>query len=100
MAYCVHRQTQQGVTEMTNLTTEFWQGYKDAKPCFSNDNPYLPTSSNHMAFEAGRYASQSWGSQEIKSAHQSRGMSIRLELHGSPKAMIRIDYDRKQVSQL
>ena len=84
---------------MTDLTAEFTKGYADAKPVFSKGNPFLPTSSVHMAFEAGRYASQVWHIEEIKSVHQSRGMSIRIEIQGSPKAIIKIDYDRKQVFQ-
>ena len=75
----------------------FLKGFADGGECFAPGNGYLPTSSCHMAFEAGRQAARAYYPEEIKGAFQSRGYSIRLELKSGERRIIKIDYDRKHV---
>lgn len=84
---------------MTNLTEEFLSGFNCGGDCFAPGNPHISTSPAHMAFEAGRYFSFSWRPEDIKSAHMSRGYSVRVELLTGERVIIKIDYDHKAVSR-
>lgn len=81
-----------------NLNEYFFAGFAAGGSVFDGSNPYLWSSPAHMAFEAGKYASHAWNREDIKSAHASRGFSIRLELSKGARAFLKINYDKEHVS--
>jgi hypothetical protein len=80
---------------MADLTAQFMAGYNSQDATI--DNPYLWSSDNWLAYDAGYVFAKRGASTPIK-ARKSRGYSVRVETAGGNEFVIQYDKYLRAIS--